>query len=340
MVRLRRKSRNEPRNGFRFTLPRVIVLAGVVLAFGLPAVIGWLGGYLKTDAGEIAVVRNGGWFDDNQIRLVVDPASSLTWSGWWSTAHRYPAQQRFYTITANGDTHNGQRAGVDVVNVPSGDGVSMGIEGTFYFTLNLDHGTVRQFDDKFGTRTFRGADGEFRHAWDGDVGWSSFLDQIVRPVIDNAMREQVNNFRCAELVSSCALVQNQNAATAPPVAGQANNANIAAVQNAITASVRRDLKENLGGDFLTGITFVLSRVTLPETVQQAVERTQAAYAQIGESQAKATQAQAEAQANEQRQRGYNACPACAQIDIIKAIPQNVTVYAPGAAAAVPLGPAH
>ncbi|TDV55391.1 SPFH domain-containing protein [Actinophytocola oryzae] len=318
---------------------RTILVSATAFAVALPAFIGWVGGYMKTDAGEVAVVRNGGLFDDNQIRQIIDPGSSLTWTGFWSTSHRYPAQQRFYTIAASGDTHNGERAGVDVVTVPSSDGVNMGMEGTFYFTLNLDHRTLRDFDSKFGTRTFRGADGEFRHAWDGDIGWSSFLDQIVRPVIDNAIREQVNSTRCVELVSSCALVQNQvGAASPPPVSGQPNNANIAKVQNAITGSVRDDLRRNLGADFLVDIKFILAKVTLPQPVQQAVDNAQAAYAQVSESQARATQAQAQAQANRERQRGYDVCPACAQIDIMKAIPTNVTVYAPGAGAAVPLTP--
>ncbi|QWF84019.1 hypothetical protein [Amycolatopsis sp. CA-230715] len=96
----------------------------------------------------------------------VQPASGVTWIGFWSNIHRYPSQQR----------------------------------------------------------EFRGADGANRDAWDGDEGWSSFLDQIIRPVIDNDLRQE----------------------------------------------------------------------------------------------------------------GYNACPACAQIDIMKAIPPNVTVYVPGAAATVPL----
>lgn len=314
---------------------RTTVISAAALAVGLPLAIGWMGGYMKTDAGEIAVVRNGGLFDDNQIQRIIDPASGLTWTGFWSTSHRYPAQQRFYTITSNGDTHNGQRSGVDVVTVPSSDGVSMGIEGTFYFSLNLDHDTITTFDNRFGTRTFRGGDGEFRYAWDGDIGWSSFLDQIVRPVIDNALREQINTVRCAELVSSCSLVQNQGT-TSPVVSGQPNNANITKVQDAITASVRDDLLRNLGDDFLVDIKFILSKVTLPESVQKAVDSAQAAYAQVTESQARASQAQADAAANEQRQRGYDACPACAQIDIMKAIPPNVTVYAPGAGASVPL----
>jgi hypothetical protein len=45
-------------------------------------------------------------------------------------------------------------------------------------------------------------------------------------------------------------------------------------------------------------------------------------------------AKADADANAQRQRGYQDCPACAQIDTLKAIPPNVTTFAPGSGFAV------
>jgi len=312
---------------------RVVLLVGILAALAVIGAAGAMRGFTKTGGGEVAVVRNGGPLDDNKIRQVIQPGSSVTWTGWWSTVHLYPAQQRFYTITSN--SGSGDRAGVDVVNVPSSDGVSMGIEGTFYFTLNLNEATLNDFDDKFGTRQFRGADGTMRFAWDGDDGWSSFLDQIIRPLIDNDLRQEVGNFRCAELVSSCALVQNQAGGTGA-VDGQANNGNIAKIQTAINKSFTKDLKDTLGGEFLTGIRFNLSKVTLPESVQGAVNDAQAAYAKVSESQAKVQQAEADAAANQKRQEGYNACPACAEIDIMKSIPSNVTVYAPGANTAVPL----
>jgi regulator of protease activity HflC (stomatin/prohibitin superfamily) len=322
-----------------------VVLAGLVgVVVALVTLVGVFSGFDKTTAGEIGVVRNGGWFDNNRIRQVIQPGSNITWTGFWSVTHKYPAQQRFYTITA--DPGRGDRTGVDVVHTPSSDGVEMGIEGTIYFTLNLDEQAIRALDDKFGTRQFRGMDGLLRYPWGGEEGWSTFLDAIVRPVIDNDLRIQINNFRCAELVSSCALVQNgaqgANAATAnslvtaPAGGGQANNTNIAKVQNAVNSSLASDLTDMLGGHFFEGIKFNLAKVTLPQSVQDAVNKAQAAYAAVSEAQAKVIQAQADADANKKRQEGYNACPACAQIDIIKALPPGVTTYAPGAGAAVPL----
>jgi len=315
-----------------------IVAAFIAAAILIIAtLVGVFTGFDKTSGGEIAVIRNGGMFDNNKVRQVIQPASSLTWTGFWSHTHKYPAQQRHYTITA--DTGRGDRTGVDVLHVPSSDGVDLGIEGTIYFTLNLDNAAMKRFDDKFGTRQFRGLDGKLRDVWDGDDGWSTYLDAVVRPVIDNDMRIQVGGFRCVELLSSCALVQNQATGTPAPVAadaGKANNTNIARVQEAVNTSLKTDLTGKLGGEFFENIQFNLSRVTLPANVQASVDRAQASFADITGAQAKVAVAQAEADANRRRQEGYASCPACAQIDIMRAIPPNVSVYAPGASTSVPL----
>jgi len=305
-----------------------------VLLVGLPLFVGVGRGFDKTTGGEIAVVRNGGPLDNNKIRQVIDPASNLTWTGLYSSSHKYPAQQRFYTITS--DPGNGDRSGVDVVQTPTSDGVDVGIEGTIYFSLALNHLTLRAFDDKFGTRKFRSSGAGLYYPWEGEEGWSAFLDQVIRPVIDNDLREQVNAFRCAELVSSCALVQNgpQGANPAQAAALASNNGNIAKVQNAINSSLGSDLRDTLGGEFLTGIRFNLVRISLPNEIQAAVNSAQAAFAKVTQAQAEVQQAKAQAQANEQRQRGYQGCPACAQIDELKAIPPSVTTFAPGSGFAI------
>ena len=84
----------------RPVLPAVLAVlaSGIVLIIAL---VGIFSGFDKTSGGEVGVVRNGGWFDNNRIRQVIQPGANLTWTGFWSTTHKYPAQQRFYTITAD-----------------------------------------------------------------------------------------------------------------------------------------------------------------------------------------------------------------------------------------------
>jgi regulator of protease activity HflC (stomatin/prohibitin superfamily) len=322
-----------------------IAAVGAIAVVLLILLIGWISGFDKTSGGEIAVVRNGGAFDNHRVRQIVAPASGLVYTGMWSDIHKYPAQQRFYTISAN--PNEGDQGTVDVVHVPTSDGVFVGIEGTLYFTLNTDTagctGTnssnlqrrhpscvIAEFDNRFGTRTFGGF-----HPYDGEAGWDNFLNQVIRPVIDNNLREQIGNFPCKELISSCALVQNQgNVRNVSAAQGRKNNANLIAIQNAINTSLRADLRSELGGDYLTGLRFILRGVTLPPKVQDAVDDAQAAFGAVSLSEAHVKQAALEAKANRIRQSGYRGCPACARIDALKAIPSSIHTFAPGGSFAV------
>ncbi|TKK84262.1 SPFH domain-containing protein [Herbidospora galbida] len=309
-------------------------LIGVLLAalIGL-ALITYTTGFTSTDAGVVAVIRDGGPLDESGIRQILNPATGPTWTGLMSTAHTYPAQQRIYTITS--DPKRATTLGVDEVVVPSGDGVNVGVEGTFYFTLNLDHPTLRAFDDRYGTRTYIGDGDDMLYAWDGDEGWSAFFSQAVRPVIYNTLRVQIGAMRCEELVPTCAFL---NGAEIPePSTGLAN---LARVQTGVNASLEREIQSMLGGPYLTGFRFNLVRITLPDEVQQSITKAQGAQADIRQAEARAEQAkidgralvtgaEAEADANRARQKGYEACPACVEIDKIGALPDGITVYAPG-----------
>ncbi len=195
---------------------------------------------------------------------------------------------------------------------------------------------MRSFDTQFGIRTFEAANGSRYHPYDGDEGIAALEDVITRPIIDNALRQQNGNFPCAELVSSCALVQNQGNTTIATTTGQRNNVNISQIQQDINTSLQKDLTETLGGPFVTDIRFNLVRITLPDNVQKAVNDAQAAFAKVTEAQAQIAQAKAQAEANQQKQLGYQQCPTCAQIDALHALLQGITVYAPGGSNAIAL----
>jgi hypothetical protein len=315
----------------------LISVAVVALVASVTGVLAVLSGLAKTDAGSVGVVRNGGWFDNHEIQRVIEPASGLTWIGFWSSVHEYPAQQRYYTMTA--DPTRGGRPGIDLAHAPTGDGVEMGIEATIYFRLNTDPATISHFDQLYGTRQYRASDtGKLLYAWDGVDGWNAFFDGAVRPIVDNAIRVQLNEVTCAQLVSSCALVHNgADPSRAAPLTPGQNDTNIARIEDALNHQLPLDLPRSLGGDFFLDITFDLVGVSLPASVPDAVTKAQAEFAAISQAQAKVVEAQADAQADLERQKGYDACPACAQIDMIKALPPGITTYAPGAAVAVPTG---
>jgi len=306
------------------TLGLAIGAIAVVCVIGLAS----CGSWVSPQAQTIYVVRNGGPLDNKNIRQVIKPGSGWTWTGILSTAHAYPdsTQQRLYTITS--DPTRGDRPGVDVVTVPTQDGVSLGIEGTFYFTTAFDGSengvkTVEAFDNQFGTRTFpvAGTNGE-THAWSGSNGWSAFLDSVVRPVINNELRIAVGSFKCYQLVSSCALVSAGTASSSTAdvaSVGQTNQTNIQKIEDQINTGLNKDLQDTLKGDYFLHVRFLLSKPDLPTGVQNAVDDVQAARVEVATAAAHKQQAIQNSQANAIQSKAYQKCPACAEIDQIKAL---------------------
>jgi hypothetical protein len=289
----------------------------------------------RPEAGQIGVVRNGGPIDNKNIRQVLEPGTGTTWIGWGSTAHFYPAAfvQRYYTITSVAG--RSERPGVDVVRVQTGDGFQVGIEGTFYLTTAFD-GTaegdriLRDFDNKFGTRKFPVAGtGNSLHAWDGDQGWSAFLDAILRPIIDNELRQAIAQFRCEQLISSCALVASQGQTITISASGKQTNLNLQTVQDQIDKGLEADILQTLNAQYFKDVKFRLSRVTLPDEVQVAINQAQAQFAQVAKARAEVQQAKQRRLAGLQLAELYSRSPALAQIEQIKELaklPQGSNVY--------------
>jgi hypothetical protein len=315
--------------------PRMVLIAilGVVaLIAGIITVIGVFSGFSRTDGGQYNVVRNGGPFDDNSIRQIMLPNSGLTWTGFWSTDHFYPSSQRNFKVSGRDGADSNEQ-----INVSTSDGVNVGIEGTFYFELTGDDAALRAFDDKFGTRKFpftEIVDGQpttnSYFPWEeGDRGWSAMLDFTLSNVMQTIFREEVGRVRCQDLQASCALAINPNAA-----AVESDPEAMANFVNAVNTRFTRETTRAFGGEFFIRPSFALGGVVLPDPVIKAIDDAVAARAAISTSQAQLQQAQVDAQTNATRQQGYNQCPTCAQIDVINALPDGLTTFAPGGEFAV------
>lgn len=310
-------------SAFRKTLIGILALAVIVVG-----AVALLGGYGSTDGGHIAVVRNGGPLDNTKIRQLVSPGSGRTRIGLYSTMHKYPTSQRFFTISSSGNADANES-----VTVPTADGVNVGVEGTAYFTLNTspadNYAVLKAFDNAYGTRQFKcTGSSTSKDLWDGDAGFACFLDQIFSPVINNDLRTSIGDVKCADLVSSCSLVQNSSTAVDPTKVGQ-GNVNLANIEKNISASLTSDLNSTLGGDYFQNVKFNLAKIDLDPAVQKAISTAQASFADVSQAQADLKKAQIEAQANAAKQRGYTSCPVCAQQDLLAKLPQGITVFAPG-----------
>ena len=305
---------------------RLATLVAALLGLGL--IIGVSGARVAREPlGYVGVVRNGGPLDTRTIRQVLLPGQKLTWIGFFSEQpHNYPASNVSRTYTVTSDPGRGSRPGVDVVTVPTRDGVQVGVEATVFmrFIGEKDLKVLKQFDVSYGTRRFPTATGKRLYPWQGDDGFYTWLDNFFRPVLDYDLRREIGRFDCAELVASCALVSTgrapQNAALRAP-----RPANAGAIASRIGVALQGDLTRTLGRPYFWDIRMRISRVTLPKSVQEAVDDAQAKYVQVNGARAELKQARYQQERNRLLGESYNESPALANIDAIKALPKQATV---------------
>jgi hypothetical protein len=315
---------------------------GTALILGCSVLFAAIGALDSIDGGHIAVLRNGGMANQN-IRGFLDPGAGMTFTGLYSTEHIYPAQQQVYTITA--DAKQGSTPTADSIQVPSSDGVEITIEGTLYYSLDLDHSVLSQFDNEYGTQTYTWS-GKALHPYDGSDGWNAFINAVVRPTLQNELRTAMSSVSCEDVDPACALVKNTTNTSAAAIATASSDGNLVKIQNQINSELATDLASQLGSvpvvvngqtvqeSFLKDLRFTISTVTLPVNVQNAINTAQAAFAQVSTAQAQLNSAHLTAQANEVTEKGYEVCPVCGQIALEKALPPGITTYAPGAGVAI------
>lgn len=304
---------------------RGIAGAAVVVVILLAVIIWALNSFTSTDPGFIGLVRNGGPLDNTQLQrdaqgnpVIVPQGSGITNVGFASTLRSYPVSNVYWTIDPDGGDTN------QAVDVPTKDGVNVGVSGQFIFALNTDPKVLADFDEKYGSRSF-GPDG--RKASDGTAeGFNAFLAAFVPNTVNNALRQEMATVNCKEVVASCALVQNGATAIDPNVNNQGT---INTIQQRVNDNFEQAINAALGGPYLINASFNLSKVDLPADLQAAVTKAQGAFAQVSEANARVQTAEADARAKVAAQAGYNACNVCGQIDVIKALPPGITVYAPG-----------
>ena len=99
-------------------------------------------------------------------------------------------------------------------------------------------------------------------------------------------------------------------------------------EQTVNEGLAADIADQLGGDYLVDIKFTLNKVVPPAEISEAINKAQAAFAGVTQAQGRLRAAEIDAKANQARQKGYEGCPACAAIDQLKAIPENVKTFRP------------
>lgn len=321
----------------------IVVVMAIAVIFGIGTILGALASINKTGPTTVEVIRNGGPFDTHNIREVRPPNSSVKISGIWSEGRDYIAgnENRYYKVSS--DPSLGQQSGSDFIKVPTKDGVNVELDAQISFRTDFTNEAgvmtkcngevecsgyellVEKFDTAYGNRNFTSKSGSNHKVWDGNDGWNAFLDSIFRPVVENAFREQIGAVNCSDLVSSCALVQSSVAgqeANSIKFTPKDNQANFELIQESVQSKIENGVKEALGSEYLTGFKVQLTKVTLPETVQSAIDAAQSNFAQIAEARARKEQAQYQAEANEILSKSYKNNPTLGFIKAVEAVSKN------------------
>lgn len=275
------------------------ILIGIILLAGG---CGAAKGLRSPGAGEIGVVRNGGPFDKKDIRQILPPASGLTYTGLYSTVHYYPANQRNYIIAANSQ----DTPGADEFKTPTKDSVNVGVDAQVYFTLNTEDKQLKAFDNKYGTRT-NPYGGDRYFPYEGDKGWQAMLASNLKPVVHNALREEIAQFNCTELNAQCALLKTSSS-TVKSVDAADTNVNFTKIQDALKTSLNEDLNQTLGGQYFSIQKVNLTGIKLPDASQTAVDEANAAKAEVSTEKYKAQQAKYKAKATLAQARANKANP--------------------------------
>lgn len=300
-------------------------LGTLVIAVLALALVAGVAGVRVTrgEVGTVGVVRNGGPFDTRDLREVIMPGQGLTYTGMFSqTPHEYPAAHVTLRYTVTGAPPPRPAPASETVTLPTKDGVLVGLDATVFlrFVGDRDVETLRRFDKSVGTRQFPTPDGKRLYPWEGPDGFSSMLDGLFRPVMDNDLRKEIGRFPCAQLVSSCSLIGGGSIGDSAMI-----NENIAQLEDRLNGSLEKDLEQALGQPYFWDIRFRIGQVTLPQGVQDAINNAQAEFAGVNSARADLVQARYRAEANRLLGKTYNNSPGLATIETMKSIPNGSTV---------------
>ena len=305
---------------------RVALAVAIGLGVLIFAIIS-LSGFKSVPPGEICVVQEGGPLDGRGVKEIRQPSSGVKFIGTFNSQRCFPATERNYVLSA--DPQQSDSEAIDFFETPTRDAVQVRIEGQALFRLSTEEDAVEQFYRRFGVRTFNGI-----HPYDGNEGWVAFLNVQFRPILENALREAIGQYRCVELNNTCAYVQDAERAAEGDVDDADNVQNLAEVQAKIAETLQRDLDDTLGGNFFEGIRFRLVQVRFDPELQQSIVAATAARADVAtkrlEAQQRVETAIGDRRVAEQKSRAiratrdaYRGNPAQARIDAIKSLPQEL-----------------
>ena len=191
--------------------------------------------YANTGPDEFACAYGGGLFEAETQKGTFEPGSGRDFVGMGDTIIELPANIRNYIIDK--DPGSGDVPDIDFIRTPTGDGTQLDYELSVRFRINTDIGC--DFWDETGKR----------FDIDEPEGWSNFLDQNLRPIIENTMKSESQAQGDWEDVWRNRLQDGEPTWTI--------------MQNNIGSRIVTEVNRSLGDDFLCGVSWEPGDTTCP-----------------------------------------------------------------------------
>jgi hypothetical protein len=329
-----------------------LIAIGVVVGLLVVGVGVYLANSLaRVEPGYVGVVRNGGWFANRDFQRLLYVGDGMTNVGWGSTVNSYPTSDIYDSVEPGAYGSNpsdGDTGSVDAYRVRTKDGKDTGVSGQFRYQINPDPKVLEAFDAKFGLRDYGlpGEEDRFR-VYDGTDGLRAYIFNQLRQPQEAAMQTGFGGTNGAQLDPSLALLSVNS--TDPAEIAKANAAvsegtgsagTFSTLSDTISAAAVTEFDKTLGTvdgkPYFVNVRFSLRGIApSPDDLRRVDEirgsisnlaksnadaaanvaaANGAAQKALAEANGRKAAAAADADALVEKQRGYNSCTTCAEID--------------------------
>lgn len=243
----------------------IAIIAVMALAFAA-LVFNWD----STDTDEVGLVYSSGPIEGRHFQEMVPSGSSLQFLGILDYMVKLPANQRTYIVAEN--ANEGDVAGGELITATDSEGVAMQFATSSTFDLNQSADKLNKFYLEICTKY----DDCYDKDGTNDDGWAMMLNDYYRKAQESALQQVTQQYTVDQLM-------------------QEDRSDF---QRMVAAATQQKVEDNMGGEYLTDITFQIQRPIPPTSVQNKYNEQKAAELQTEVKREEVQQAEQQANAAE------------------------------------------
>lgn len=247
---------------------RTLIGVAVTIVVAVIAVL-FIFNFDSTDVDEYGLKYSAGPIEGKHFEGFVPPGSSLRFLGVLDYMDTLPANQRTYIVGDSGSDATG-----DIV-VTDGQGVELGFKTSSTFELVNDPKELNTLNLQICTKY----DGCYDNEGTTDDGWGQMLNDYYRKAQESALQTVARQYDTDELMQGDLTEFNKQVADA----------------------TQEKVQQNMGGKYLTDVTFQIQRPIAPKAVQDKYNAVKAAALQTQVKKQEVNQANQQAKAADQLQ---------------------------------------